>query len=100
MSQAAAERVPAGPQLVHLPDLQFASWCYEHYGLNKGVYNTIDERLFAAGLIEITSRRAALLSFLDQATHRGIRMRDGKFLRFGKGGLTVLLEHFLQGGRA
>ena len=32
--------------LHHLPDLRFAKWCEETYSVNRGVYNTIDEKLY------------------------------------------------------
>lgn len=93
-------REVAAPELIHRPDIQFAVWCFEQYGLNKGVYNTIDERLFESGLTDIVSRRAALLSFLEQAKRRGVHIGESKFLRFGKGGLTAMLNDFLQAKRA
>jgi riboflavin kinase len=72
---------------LHWPDLQFIDWCSYHYGINRGIYNTIDAWFYAYGILNLTERRRAILQFLKQAGKR-----EG--VKFGKGGLTSNLEQF------
>lgn len=84
--------------LVHLPDLKFFQWCNRAYRVNKGIYNTIDQTLFQAGLQDVRLRRRAILQFLHmvQEQQEG-KQGDGRYLRFGHGGLTKMLQQFIQG---
>ncbi|WP_240418619.1 RNA-binding protein [Paenibacillus periandrae] len=79
---------------LHLPDIQFVNYCFQTFGLNRGIYNTIDQWLYSTGYREITSRRSQIISFL-----KDIQQKHGKdqssVLRFGKGGLTKQLYDFI-----
>ncbi len=81
--------------LVCLPDLAFAEWCQEVFGLNRGVYNTIDRWLFERGITNVILRRQTLVAFLRFAAARGVQRADKKFLHFGQGGLVPLLNEFV-----
>ncbi|GIM46917.1 hypothetical protein DNHGIG_24660 [Collibacillus ludicampi] len=70
--------------VVHQPDYQFASWCLRQYGVNKGIYNTIDERLFNLGLKDIVTRRMTIISFLAQVQQSNPHDDNGKKLNLGK----------------
>ena len=82
-------------EVLHLPDRRFFQWCQEHYALNKGVYNTIDSRLFDSGMVHIISRRTSLLSFLAFISQESDPQAAN--LKFGPGGLSKKLEEFLAG---
>lgn len=79
---------------LNLPDLQFFNWCNQQYGLNKGVYNTIDHWFYEDGLVHILNRRIYLLAFLEFIKDSGIKQDNHKFIRFGNGGLVAKLQEF------
>lgn len=70
------------------PDLQFINWCRGKYGINRGIYNTIDAWLYEYGILDLNERRKVVIQFLK---HVGQREGD----KFGKGGLTRNLEQFI-----
>jgi riboflavin kinase len=79
---------------LHLPDIQFVNFCFQAFGLNRGIYNTIDQWLYSFGYRDIIVRRTITLEFL-----KDIQQKNGKdrssILRFGKGGLTKQLHDFV-----
>ena len=79
---------------LNLPDLQFYKWCNSQYGINRGVFNTIDNWFFDNGIINIHYRRINLLAFLDYTIEKGMRHEHDQFIRFGNGGLTRELQKF------
>ncbi|WP_010282136.1 hypothetical protein [Bacillus timonensis] len=81
-------------EYLNLPDLQFYKWCSSQYGVNRGVFNTIDNWFFGNGIINIQHRRIYLLAFLDYSVEEGMKEEHGKFIRFGNGGLTRELQKF------
>jgi len=82
-------------QLLQKPDLAFYEHCLIHYKLNRGIYNTIDQRLFDYGLEAIIDRRKAIIQFLEYAA-RDQGAVTGKFISFGKGKLADILDNFLE----
>lgn len=70
------------------PDLQFINWCSSQYGINRGIYNTIDAWMYEYGILELKERRKMMILFLQQACQRD---ED----KFGKGGLARNLEQFI-----
>jgi riboflavin kinase len=79
--------------IYNLPDFQFANYCLEKYGLNKGIYNTIDQWMYANGYRRIQQRREALLSFLEfMAAKAELQDRE---IRFGKGMLVESLSAYM-----
>lgn len=82
---------------LNLPDLQFFKWCNQQYGLNKGVYNTIDNWLYEYGIEYILSRRIYLLAFLEfSKSEEELNQDQSKFIRFGHGGLVKKLHEFIR----
>lgn len=77
-------------EIYDLPDLQFAKWCEKTFSINRGVYNTIDEKLFKSGYKHIQIRRKAIITFLQQH----VKETNGKFYKFGHGNLSVALHKF------
>ena len=76
----------------NLPDNRFVSYCFERYGLNRGVYNTIDDWFYRHGVTSITERREFIIIFL-------VSLQEGRAtygpLKFGKGVLTKRLLDFM-----
>ena len=84
--------------LVDLPDYQFIKYCYETFGLNRGVYNAIDEWFFSHNVKSIYDRRKKVLDFLQFYTNQSpliVRNKHMK-LKFGKGNLTRLLKEYME----
>ncbi|MEC1178926.1 hypothetical protein P9B03_10565 [Metasolibacillus meyeri] len=77
--------------LYHAPDLRFVKWCEITFAVNRGVYNTIDEKLFEAGYHNIYERRKAIVAFLEKYAHPS---KSAKFYKFGQGNLSVALHQF------
>lgn len=82
-------------ELQHLPDILFVSYCFEAFGLNRGIYNTIDQWLYDFGCAHIVHRRHIILAFLEEMQSKFGRDNNGTILRFGKGGLTKQLYDFI-----
>ncbi|WP_394237155.1 hypothetical protein [Niallia oryzisoli] len=74
--------------LTNLPDKAFFDYCHECYGVNRGVYNVIDQWLYQSGNQAIEARRDAILHFLDYLQQQEIK-------KFGKGGVKSYLEGFM-----
>jgi riboflavin kinase len=80
-------------QYLNLPDLQFFIWCNQQYGVNKGVYNTIEQSFYENGIINIHNRRIHIMAFLDFVKDE--KQDQLKFIHFGHGGLTRKMKEFL-----
>lgn len=76
--------------IIHLPDLQFVRFCEEKYGVNRGVYNTIDSWFYRKGLIDIVIRRKTIIQFLEYVSYS---YRNSK-VKFGHGGLSSCLSNY------
>ena len=77
--------------ILQLPDLRFTKWCEKEFSINRGVYNTIDERLYEAGYLHVQDRRKAIVSFLRQYAGPA---DDRKYYKFGPGKLSGALHRF------
>ncbi|UFJ40900.1 hypothetical protein LOK74_23415 [Brevibacillus humidisoli] len=86
MSQARDEEI-------HLPDLWFINMCESRYGINRGIYNTIDAWFFRQGIKDILHRRQTILSFLEFMRSQSDRQGNAR-RKFGPGGLSVKLETY------
>jgi riboflavin kinase len=80
---------------VHQPDYRFAAWCRRQYGINRGIYNTIDDALYRFGLKDIVTRRNTIVSFLDEVYQSG-KCREKDRVKFGKGMLMAILHQYLR----
>lgn len=85
----------AEDEMLQLPDYRFVIYCFEQFGLNRGIYNTIDEWLYDQGYVNIIERRRELVRFLS-AVQAGGRKQGDRFLKFGKGGLMKRLGEFVE----
>ncbi|ALS20496.1 MULTISPECIES: hypothetical protein [Paenibacillus] len=74
-------------KVIHLPDLNFVQFCQKTYGLNRGVYNTVDSWFYQKGATDIADRRKRIIHFLDCVHHP---VENGR-LKFGHGGLASCL---------
>jgi riboflavin kinase len=86
--QTAPAETYVATNLINLPDLHFVRWCEQQFSINRGVYNTIDERLYEHGYYVITERRLQLITFLQS-----ISQSDSP-LKFGHGNLSKALQQF------
>ena len=82
-------------EMIHLTDLSFIHFCNERYGINRGVYNTIDAWFYGQGVVNILKRRHYILSFLDSL--KGLETTRNSRLKFGNGGLTIKLHEYFFG---
>lgn len=78
---------------IHYTDYLFQKFCKEKYGINRGVYNTIDRWLYEKGLHDILFRRKELLEFLKFVSQKRSNIKNPK-LKFGHGGLKNSLNEF------
>lgn len=76
--------------IIHLPDLHFVQFCEERFGLNRGVYNTIDSWFYHKGVTDIINRRKSILHFLGNIRQS---IQNGR-LKFGHGGLSMCLSTY------
>jgi len=83
-------------EIIHWPDYKFAEYCRNRFRVNRGVYNTIDVWLYENGVRDIGERRRLILLFLAGCSEASDR-EDGKFLRFGKGGLADRMRRYVFG---
>ncbi|MBS4214212.1 hypothetical protein BGM25_08160 [Bacillus sp. FJAT-29953] len=77
-----------------MPDRLFSTFVEEEYGVNKGVYNTIDSWFYKNGLHNLLIRRKTIINFLCNL-HDSM-YSEGKKLKFGNGGLSVKLKDYLE----
>ncbi len=76
-----------------MPDLTFVRFCEEKYGINRGIYNTVDQWFYEQGIERIVKRRKIILDFFKSLELNG--NEDGK-VRFGSKGLKERLGHFFE----
>lgn len=77
--------------LLIIPDIIFSKFLTECFGINKGVYNTIDLWLWEKGIVSVEKRRSEIIQFLlEQRKDKTIK---GK-VKFGAGQLAKKLNQF------
>ncbi|MBP1914413.1 hypothetical protein [Lederbergia galactosidilytica] len=76
-------------QVINKTDLHFFRYCQDLYGINRGVYNTIEQWFYNKDILNIVDRRKYILCFLEFVY--GNEKGDGKF---GKEGLVNKLKRF------
>jgi riboflavin kinase len=86
---------PVDPDVLHQPDLSFAAWCLEQYGVNRGVYNTIDLWFYQSGVKHIVSRRRIVIDFLQRLQATGRKPQTNR-LKLGKGALAASLKQYTE----
>ena len=76
---------------VHLPDLTFVRFCEEKFGINRGVYNTIDKWFAEHHRENVIFRRITIINFLYWVTL--YVPREGR-VEFGAKGLSEQLIRY------
>lgn len=79
-------------ETLHLTDHSFINVCNEKFGINRGVYNTIDAWFYKQGINNILERRNSILSFLE-FIKRTSEFKNNR-CKFGPGGLVIKLEEY------
>lgn len=80
---------------IHLPDLLFVQYCGKNFGINRGIYNTIDEFLYEKGIMQITRRREVILNFLLYLNNTNGIKENGK-INFNNYRLSNRLEDYCE----
>ncbi|MBS2967974.1 hypothetical protein J9317_04185 [Metabacillus sp. KIGAM252] len=80
-------------ETVNSPDLVFQQYCKEVFGVNRGIYNTIDEWFLQAGAVSVLERRRMIVDFLQDLSEPNPGEKAA-LLKVGKGGLTTALHAF------
>lgn len=78
---------------VHSPDIFFQRTCDENFGINRGVYNTIDNWFYNIGLKNILVRRKEILRFLFYLSGE-TNVNQKPKIKFGNGGLSKELNEY------
>jgi riboflavin kinase len=52
-------------KIIHLNDFSFIQLCDKNYGVNRGIYNTIDSWFYENGMENILERRRNIIFFLE-----------------------------------
>jgi hypothetical protein len=81
--------------IIHLPDLSFIQFCKEQFGINRGVYNTIDSWFFQKGINNIMERRNKIYHFLAKWLQEDSKNNNGKIV-IGHGNLTKKLNEYYE----
>ncbi|MBM4764768.1 hypothetical protein [Bacillus sp. B15-48] len=79
-------------EFIHLPDLLFNQLCIKQFGINRGVYNTIDEWFFENGIKNILERRQRIFHFLVWYIQSGLATNGN--IKFGHGNLSKKLREY------
>ncbi|MBM7572697.1 hypothetical protein [Aquibacillus albus] len=75
---------------IHFTDFSFIKYCTDKYGINRGIYNTIDAWFYKEGITNIIQRRVSILSFLKFVNEESVVKKNRR--KFGPGGLTKQLQ--------
>lgn len=78
--------------IINLPDCLFSDYIQEEYGINRGVYNTIDLWFYKNGLKDLFRRRNEIVNFLHNVQENN--HLANKRLKFGHGGLSSKLTDY------
>jgi hypothetical protein len=82
-------------QIIHCTDMLFQRYCQKKYGINRGVYNTLELWFYNQGIIDIRFRRHIILEFMEYLSRRQEQAMNAKgTVKFGNGGLVQTLDHF------
>lgn len=84
-------------KVIHYTDYSFQKFCNENFGINRGVYNTIENWFYTKGIKNITRRRQAILAFLE-FTAADFHHLEQRRIRFGSGRLVMKLNEYWREG--
>ncbi len=74
--------------VLQFPDLRFASYCCKTFGVNRGVFNVVDEWFFEQGIVDVLTRRNFIVHFFETL------YQENKDISFGSGGVKKALHTF------
>ncbi|MGO0060819.1 hypothetical protein ACTID9_12530 [Brevibacillus fluminis] len=94
VSNGGVEMANAVEEKIHLPDISFCKVCETVYGVNRGIYNTIDSYFYQKGNKDIVARRQMILSFLQSIGTSQANLNKKSSFKFGHGGLVKKLDAF------
>lgn len=78
---------------INYTDHAFQKFVENKFGVNRGLYNTIDQWFFNNGIENILERRQQVLQFLTFVSSDTAYKRNSK-LKFGNGGLKTKLTEY------
>jgi riboflavin kinase len=78
---------------IHMTDILFSQLCEKRFGINRGIYNTIDSMFYEKGIKDILKRRNAILSFLIYAVGTTEGLPSAPY-KFGNGGLSIKMNEY------
>ena len=78
---------------INMPDLFFFELCKENFGINRGVFNTIDSMFYDKGFMNIHHRRKEILNFLEYSFGEP-KVAKCPRNKFGHGGLSLKLNEY------
>lgn len=81
--------------IIHLPDLLFIQYCNDQFGINRGIYNTIDSWFFEKGIINILERRQKIYHFLTNSLGDDAAKNIRK-IKIGHGNLAKKLNEYFE----
>src|SRR5699024_10000028 len=73
-----------------LPDLKFVRFCEEKYGINRGIYNTVDEWFYEQGIEGIVRRREIIMDFF-----KSLNESENRKVTFGSKRLREKFNHYV-----
>ncbi|WP_423798406.1 hypothetical protein [Neobacillus sp. SAB-20_R2A] len=79
---------------VNVPDYTFQKSIEMNYGINRGIYNRIDEWFFEQGIQEVIERRQIIVEFSNFVVEPKMKIATPVKTRFGNGGLVKSLNNF------
>lgn len=80
-------------EIIHNTDYSFQKYCNDNFGINRGVYNTIESWFFTKGIKNITLRREIILHFLEYIANDKYHQEQTK-IKFGSGRLVINLNEY------
>lgn len=78
---------------IQMTDFSFMKYCEAQFGINRGVFNTIDSMLYEKGIKNILIRRKTILSFLEFAVGPS-SSSEYRRSKFGPGGLSLKINEY------
>ncbi len=78
---------------IHYTDYFFQKLCDEQFGINRGIYNTIDHWFYTKGLENIVKRRKEIVAFLEHIA-ANYHHQEQTRIKFGSGKLTERLNEY------
>ena len=79
--------------IICLTDLGFQRFCENEYGINRGIYNVVDQWFYDNGFRNVMQRRREILNFFQLEKDEKDNLIQGK-IKFGRNRLKSRLEYY------